>query len=77
MDIKKSIKYSIEQQLTKLESEERRLNAVYSDRTRVANDSYYAGIARNKARGEAENARQKLDTIINRKLELLNELQVL
>ena len=44
---------------------------------RVADDSCYAGIARSIARNEAINAQEKLDNIIDRKIELLKELQAL
>lgn len=76
-DVKESIKRSIESQLEKLESEERQLNNYYQGRMRVVNDGYYAGIARSKAQSEANKAQTRLDQIINRKLELLKELNAL
>lgn len=76
-NVAKSIKKSINEQLVKLEAEEKRLNEYYEGRMRVADDSCYAGIARNIARNEAKNAQQKLDNIIDRKIELLKELQAL
>lgn len=72
-----SIKNSINSRLAELEREENRLKTYISGRLRVADDSYYVGGARSKARREAEAAQQKVDDIIGRKLELLKELKSL
>lgn len=75
--LKESIKKSINYRLQELEKEENRLKSFYEGRLRVANDGYYAGIARSKARSEANKAQELIDGVINRKLELLKELQSL
>lgn len=72
-----SIKRSISEQLRKLEAEEKRLNRYYEGRISVANDGYYAGIARSKARAEAQRTLTRLDEIINRKIELTAQLRKL
>ncbi|MFJ7665301.1 hypothetical protein ACIQXW_23365 [Lysinibacillus sp. NPDC097162] len=72
-----SIRRSIEAQLAKLGTEERRLNNYYDGRMRVANDGYYAGIARSRAKREAMQAQKRLDEIITRKIELAQELRKL
>lgn len=76
-DINKSLKYSINQQLNKLNEEEHFLNNYYEGRMRVANDSYYVQYARSKAKNEALKAQKRIDEIINRKIELANQLRVL
>ena len=76
-DISKSLKYNINQQLTKLNEEEHNLNNYYEGRMRVANDGYYVQCARSKAKKEALNAQKRIDEIINRKIELANQLRSL
>lgn len=46
-------------------------------RMRVANDGYYVQYAKSKAKDEALKARKRIDEIINRKIELANQLRSL
>lgn len=73
-ELKESIKRSIEKRLATLEIEEENLNRIYQSRMRTANDYYYVGSARYKAKKEANEAQKKLDTVIDRKIMLLKEL---
>ena len=75
--IQESIKQSIENQLAKLEAEEKNLNQSYESNMRTASDYYYVSSARSRAKQRALTAQQRLDEIVNRKLELLNELKAL
>lgn len=71
------LKRSINNQLERLNTEEERLENYIEGRLRVANDGYYVAYARNKARQEATKAQNRIDEIINRKIELHTQIKTL
>lgn len=57
--------------------EEYQLKNYYECRMTIANDGYYVDCARQEARNDAEEVRNQLNEIINKKLKLLNEIKSL